>query len=191
MILVRPAQPKLITCRYRPWMLSQNGEWRSQRSSPAARNIPLPVCLRNRPSRMEDGWGSEWGTPQPGLQTQILVRTLALLFFCVQWKLSCRPIFIVPVHADPSAHFFCCPPGQQVLELQWRPHITNPVKCSDEMENGFTVHVLGHVVQSSPDLVTIFLIKCRRVFVVNQLANCATWASMLRRVSDGASLLGI
>ena len=34
-------------------------------------------------------------------------------------NLCSRPIFIVPVHADPSAHFFCCPPGQQVLELQW------------------------------------------------------------------------
>ena len=33
--------------------------------------------------------------------------------------LGSRPIFIVPVHADPSAHFFCCPPGQQVLELHW------------------------------------------------------------------------
>ena len=33
-------------------------------------------------------------------------------------NLCSRPFFIVPVHADPSAHFFCCPPGQQVLELQ-------------------------------------------------------------------------
>ena len=33
--------------------------------------------------------------------------------------LCSRPIFIVPVHADPPAHFFCCPPGQQVLELRW------------------------------------------------------------------------
>ena len=89
-------------------------------------------------------------------------------------NLCSRPIFIVPVHADPPAHFFCCPPGQQVLELQWRPHITNPVKCSDEMENGFTVHVLGHVVQSSPDLVLVLFIECRRVCVVNQLTKCAT-----------------
>ena len=34
-------------------------------------------------------------------------------------NLCSRPFFIVPVHADPSAHFFCCPPGQQVLELRW------------------------------------------------------------------------
>ena len=105
--------------------------------------------------------------------------------------LSGRSFFCVPVHADPSAHFLCCPPGQQVLELQWRPHITNPVKCSDEMENGFTVHVLGHVVQSSPDLVLVLFIKCRRVCVVNQLTNSTPGTTMLRRIFDGTLVLSL
>ena len=40
-----------------------------------------------------------------------------------------RPFFIVPIHADLSAHIFCSPPGQQVFELEIGRHITAAIKC--------------------------------------------------------------
>ena len=56
-----------------------------------------------------------------------------------------KSFFCVPVHADLPAHIFRCPPGQQVLELQWRPNLFGTVKGNDEMKNGVASQVIRHV----------------------------------------------
>ena len=103
---------------------------------------------------------------------------------------SC-PIFIVPIYADPSADFFCCPPGQQVLELQVTTNLFRSIKCNDQMENGVTAQVIRHVTQPLPNLFFVFFIECRCVCVVYQLINGAAGTTMLRRIFDGAFILGI
>ena len=45
------------------------------------------------------------------------------------WHLGCRPLFIVPVHADLLARNLRSPPGQQVLQLQVTAYMS--VKCGD------------------------------------------------------------
>ena len=57
----------------------------------------------------------------------------------------------IPLHTSSAAH-----QANRFLSCSGDPTLLYPIKCSDEMENGFTVHVLSHVVQSSPDLVLVF-----------------------------------